>query len=207
MQSAVAAAVAQGDTNANQDDAIKRWLRASIPVAIKTAHPWDRINAASLAASCAVFILMRHRRAFMDSQCRSCDAHGCHCGAKNQLGEICHDSSSSSGQTRRCFVIDAQKIGLHCRKVHHVFLNKHRSSLFGSKLAHATSRPALRSSLRGKRTSTRSKPMSGFDPKRKSSSQICCDAHGLPPALDVVRYFPCRSRLSVPLPYGLALSL
>ena len=66
--------------------------RASIPVAIKTARPWDRINAASLAASCAVCILMRHRCAFMDSQCRSCDAHGCHCGAKNQLGEICHDS-------------------------------------------------------------------------------------------------------------------
>jgi hypothetical protein len=46
----------------------------------------------------------------MDSQCRSCDAHGCHCGAKNQ-------------------------IGLHCRKVHHVFLKKHRSPLFGLKLS------------------------------------------------------------------------
>src|SRR5260370_32893221 len=41
--------------------------RASIPVAIKTARPWDRINAAFLAASCAVCILMGHPRAFMDS--------------------------------------------------------------------------------------------------------------------------------------------
>src|SRR5215831_14352057 len=97
MQSAVAAAVARGDTDANRDDAINCWLVRQLPVAIKTAHPWDRINAASLAASCAVSILMRHRRAFMDSQCRSCDAHGFHCGAKNQLGEICHDFSSSSG--------------------------------------------------------------------------------------------------------------
>jgi hypothetical protein len=31
-----------------------------------------------------------------------------------------------------------QKIGLDCRKVHHVFLNKRRSPLFGLKLAHAT---------------------------------------------------------------------
>jgi hypothetical protein len=33
----------------------------------------------------------------------------------------------------------AQKIEFHCRKVHHAFLNKHRSRLFGLKLAQATS--------------------------------------------------------------------
>jgi hypothetical protein len=51
----------------------------------------------------------------------------------------------------RCFVIDAQKIGLHCRKVHHVFLNKHRSPLFGLKLAHATSRPENRRPTRSEK--------------------------------------------------------
>jgi hypothetical protein len=69
--------------------------RASIPVAIKTARPWNRINAASLAASCAVCILMRHRRAFMDSQCRSCDAHGCHCGQRGNNRESFRGSEES----------------------------------------------------------------------------------------------------------------
>jgi hypothetical protein len=77
-------------------------LDASIQVAIKTAVLWHRINSASLAASCAVSIVMsRHWLAVMVSQRRICDAHGCYCSAKNQLGEICHGTSSVSGCYRR----------------------------------------------------------------------------------------------------------
>jgi hypothetical protein len=50
------------------------------------------VNAASLAASCDISILIsRNWLASMGSQCWSCDVHGCNRSAKNQLCNICHD--------------------------------------------------------------------------------------------------------------------
>jgi len=52
----------------------------------------DIVYAASLAASSNISILMsRNWRALMGSQCRSSDARGCNCSAKNQHRDICHD--------------------------------------------------------------------------------------------------------------------
>jgi hypothetical protein len=68
----------------------------------------------------------------MSSQCWGCDARGCNCSAKNQLGDICHDFFSASGRTRRRrLVIVAQKIGIHRRKFHHTFLNIMQSCIAG----------------------------------------------------------------------------
>src|SRR5262249_40211960 len=56
------------------------------------------VNAASLAASCDITILMSGNwLALMGSQRWSCDAGGCNCSGKNQLRDICHDPYSASG--------------------------------------------------------------------------------------------------------------